>query len=162
VLNNMFAHATIEKVIKIFSDGKPWRPLIDVDDMAKLIAFFNETKSKTKNFEIFNAGSTESNYTVLDLAKIINKILPNSKIKIYNKSVNDKRSYKVNFDKLKKVLPKKFKFKDVNTSCKELKRWFKNERIKKISKIYSTRFIRLKKIEKLVKSRKVDKKLNFI
>jgi hypothetical protein len=59
-------------------------------------------------------------------------------------------------------LPKKFKFKDVNTSCKELKRWFKNERIKKISKIYSTRFIRLKKIEKLVKSRKVDKKLNFI
>jgi len=75
VLNNMFAHATIEKVIKIFSDGKPWRPLIDVDDMAKLIAFFNETKSKTKNFEIFNAGSTESNYTVLDLAKIINKNL---------------------------------------------------------------------------------------
>lgn len=162
VLNNMFAHATIEKIIKIFSDGKPWRPLIDVDDMAKLITYFNETKCKIKNFEIFNAGSTKSNYTVLDLAKIINKNLPNSKIKIYNKSVNDKRSYKVNFDKLKKFLPKNFKFKSVNTSCKELKRWFKNERIKKISKIYSTRFIRLKKIEKLVKSRKVDKKLNFI
>jgi len=59
-------------------------------------------------------------------------------------------------------LPKNFKFKDINTSCRELKKWFKNARIKKISKIYSTKFIRLKKIEKLVKSKKVDKKLNFI
>ena len=162
VLNNMFAHSKIEDKIKIFSDGTPWRPMIDVEDMSKLIYFFLSTKKKLKDYNVFNAGSNKCDYTVLDLAKKIKKFVPKSNILIYNKNVNDKRSYKVNFKKINNFLGKNYKFKSIDLSCSDLNKWFNRAKIKKISKIYSKKYIRLKKINDLILRKKVNKKLEFI
>ncbi len=68
VLNDFVASALVNKKIEILSDGKPWRPLINVKDMARAIEWASIRKDGG-NFLIVNAGSDEWNYQVVDLAQ---------------------------------------------------------------------------------------------
>jgi nucleoside-diphosphate-sugar epimerase len=43
VLNDFVAGALASKQIKILSDGTPWRPLINVKDMARAIGLYSGT-----------------------------------------------------------------------------------------------------------------------
>ena len=74
VLNDMVFNAVSSKEIIIKSDGEPWRPLIDVEDMAKIMIKFLEIKN-IKNYDFFNIGSNDCNYKVIQLAKKIKKLL---------------------------------------------------------------------------------------
>ena len=49
------------------SDGKPWRPLINVNDMARSIEWAMNRKINP-NFLSINVGSNEWNYKIIDLA----------------------------------------------------------------------------------------------
>lgn len=123
VLNDFVAGAVASKQITILSDGTPWRPLINVKDMAKAIEWaiirdINEGGS----FLAINVGSDQSNYQVKDLAEAIADIIPNVKISINKKASPDKRSYRVNFDLFKKLAPDYQPEVDLSFSIKELKK----------------------------------------
>ncbi len=101
-VNHFTKELTEKKILNIY-DADTWRPYCHVNDFARLIeVVLNNKKNKTA-FEIFNAGSDKNNYTKKNILDEIVKILPDSKITYNNEGV-DKRNYRVDFSKVKKIL----------------------------------------------------------
>ena len=94
--------ALIDKKISIFGEDF-WRPLIHVNDMADACISVLNAPSNLISGQIFNVGSSEENYTKKQLAKIIQKYVPEAQIEIV-KSKTDPRNYQVSFEKIKKIL----------------------------------------------------------
>lgn len=106
VLNDFVAGAIVSNKIAMLSDGKSWRPLINVKDMARAIDWAIQRNSHFEEaFLTLNAGSDEWNYQVKDLAEAVAKIIPNVEISVNLNAQPDKRSYRVNFDLFKKLAP---------------------------------------------------------
>ena len=106
VLNDFVAGAIASKQITILSDGTPWRPLINVKDMACAIEWaVKRDMTNGGKFLAVNVGSNEWNYQVKDLAHAVKQVIPDIEISINKNAVPDKRSYRVNFDYYKKLAP---------------------------------------------------------
>jgi nucleoside-diphosphate-sugar epimerase len=106
VLNDFVASAVSSKKITILSDGSPWRPLINIRDMARAIDWaIRRDGSAGGNFLAVNIGSDDLNYQVKDLAEAVAKVIPDIDVSINKNAEPDKRSYKVNFGLYKKLAP---------------------------------------------------------
>ena len=107
VLNDFVAGAIASKRITILSDGTPWRPLINVRDMARAIEWAIERDVENGGqFLAVNVGANEWNYQVKDLAEAVAQIIPGTEISVNKDAQPDKRSYRVNFDLFKRLAPK--------------------------------------------------------
>jgi nucleoside-diphosphate-sugar epimerase len=104
VYNNLLACAYTLKKIEIWSDGTPWRPVIHVDDVCEAFIACLKAHPKDINREAFNVGVKGGNFTVKDLAEAAQKSFANVDLVFLNKTGNDNRTYKVNFDKINTVL----------------------------------------------------------
>ena len=106
VLNDFVAGAIASKQITILSDGTPWRPLINVKDMARAIEWAVSRDMKNgREFLAVNVGSNEWNYQVKDLAYAVKEVIPGVDVSINKNAAPDKRSYRVNFDYYKELAP---------------------------------------------------------
>lgn len=106
VLNDFVAGAIASKKIMILSDGNPWRPLINVKDMACAIEWaISRDKTNGGEFLAVNVGSNEWNYQVKDLAYAVADVITGVEISINKNAAPDKRSYRVNFYYYKKLAP---------------------------------------------------------
>ncbi len=106
VLNDFVAAAVSSGEITILSDGTPWRPLIDVRDMARAIDWAIGRDAATGgNCLSVNVGSNDWNYQVKDLAEAVASVIPGLKVSINKDAMPDKRSYRVSFDLFKKLAP---------------------------------------------------------
>jgi len=106
VVNDFVAGAVASKRIDILSDGTPWRPLINVLDMARAIDWaILRTPEQGGSFLAVNAGTNEWNYQVKELAEIVAEVVNGCKVTINADAPPDKRSYRVNFDLFKKLAP---------------------------------------------------------
>jgi len=122
VLNDFVAGAVASKKITILSDGKPWRPLINVKDMARAIDWaINREVGSGGAYLAVNVGSDEWNYQVKDLAEAVAKVIPDVQISINKNAQPDKRSYRVNFDLFRKLAPAYQPRFTLTDSVKELK-----------------------------------------
>ncbi|MGQ9570724.1 MAG: NAD-dependent epimerase/dehydratase family protein [Thermodesulfovibrionales bacterium] len=122
VLNDFVACAVASKKITILSDGTPWRPLINIKDMARAIEWAVKRKSSDGGeFLAVNTGSNEWNYQVKDLAEAVSKVIPGIDISINKNAQPDKRSYRVSFDLFKKLAKDYQPEVDLETTIKELK-----------------------------------------
>ena len=100
VLNDFVASALTANRIDILSDGSPWRPLINVKDMALAIDWaIHRSNIDSDNYCVINTGSNEWNYQIKDLAYAVRDIVDDVDVSINHDAEPDKRSYKVNFDK---------------------------------------------------------------
>ncbi|MEO0468822.1 MAG: SDR family oxidoreductase [Bacteroidota bacterium] len=100
VLNDFVAGAITSGEITILSDGTPWRPLINVLDMARAIRWSHErTNEQGGEFLVVNTGSNVWNYQIKELAYAVQELLPEIKVSVNENAEPDKRSYSVNFDK---------------------------------------------------------------
>jgi len=105
VLNNLVAWAVAEGLIYLKSDGSPWRPIVHIEDISRaFIAGLAAPVDLVWN-QAFNVGSTEHNYRIRDIAEIVTQVVPNSRISYASDAGPDKRSYRVDFSKLARVLP---------------------------------------------------------
>ncbi len=106
VLNDFVAGAVVSKEITILSDGTPWRPLINVKDMARAIEWaIKRDIADGGEYLAVNIGSDDWIYQVKDLAEAVADVIPGLKVSINKNAQPDKRSYKVNFDLFKKLAP---------------------------------------------------------
>lgn len=103
VVNAMVLSLYKNGVIRVSGDGTQKRPLVHVKDIARaIIQVINAEKSKV-NGEIFNVGSNDQNFRIIDLAhKIGNAIGVDYEIQFYGDP--DRRSYMVDFTKIRKTL----------------------------------------------------------
>lgn len=106
VVNDFVAGAVTSKRIDILSDGTPWRPLINVLDMARAIDWaVTRTGENGGKFLAVNTGSNDWNYQVKELAEMVAEVVDGCKVTVNPEAPPDKRSYKVNFDLFKKLAP---------------------------------------------------------
>jgi len=126
VLNDFVAGAIASKRITILSDGSPWRPLINVKDMARAIdwAISRDTKEGGE-FLAVNVGSNEWNYQVKDLAEAVATVIPSVDVSVNKDGQPDKRSYRVSFDLFRGLAPHHQPKVDLVTTIKELEHGLK-------------------------------------
>ena len=105
VLNDFAAAAFSEKVVRIQSDGTPWRPLIHVRDMARAIDWAVGRDASAGDFVVANVGADDWNHQVRDLAAAVAKVIPGVEIWINPDAVPDRRSYRVSFERFRGLAP---------------------------------------------------------
>jgi nucleoside-diphosphate-sugar epimerase len=105
LLNNLVCWAHTTHKIRIMSDGASWRPIVHVEDIAQAFAAALVAPRAAVHNQAFNVGSNDENYRVRELAEIVHEILPDCEIEYAMDGRPDPRSYRVNFDKLTRLLP---------------------------------------------------------
>lgn len=103
VANAMTKSAAVEKKIFVHSGGKQWRPMLNVIDAADAYIKCLEAPIEKIRGEIFNVGSKNQNYRILDIARIIKKSVPGAEL-IIEKGGDDPRNYLVSFSKIESIL----------------------------------------------------------
>ncbi|MHA4742094.1 NAD-dependent epimerase/dehydratase family protein [Dyadobacter sp. MSC1_007] len=101
-VNEFTRDAASEKPLLIYGENF-WRPYCHVSDLARSVKMALQAESHKVANEAFNVGETTENYTKKMLAAEIKKIVPSLQVN-YHPVVTDPRDYKVNCDKIKRVL----------------------------------------------------------
>jgi nucleoside-diphosphate-sugar epimerase len=105
VLNNLVAWAFTTGKIYMKSDGSPWRPIVHIEDISRaFLAALNAPIELVHN-EAFNVGQTSENYRVRELAQIVAETVPGCEVSFAPDAGPDKRNYRVNCDRIQRVLP---------------------------------------------------------
>lgn len=106
VLNDFVACALSEGHITVLSDGSPWRPLIDVTDMARAIDWGVQRKAENGGRILsVNTGSNDRNYRIRDLAVAVADAVPGTTVSINTDAPVDSRSYRVDFSLFARLAP---------------------------------------------------------
>jgi nucleoside-diphosphate-sugar epimerase len=104
VVNNLAGHAWTDRVIRMESDGTPWRPFVHIRDISEAIACVLEAPQDVIHDEAFNVGDNAQNYQIREIAEIISTTFPGCELTIGDSSA-DKRNYRASFDKINSQLP---------------------------------------------------------
>ncbi|MBN9581741.1 MAG: NAD-dependent epimerase/dehydratase family protein [Afipia sp.] len=102
VANLLCAKAVRDGIITVFGADQ-WRPFIHVDDVAKAIVTTLTAPIERVAGEVFNVGSDAQNYTLGQLAALIQSQVPEARI-VSDDSTVDKRNYHVSFTKIRQQL----------------------------------------------------------
>lgn len=105
VLNNLVAWAVTTGKIYLKSDGSPWRPIVHIEDISRAFIAALEAPEDLVRNQAFNVGQTGHNYRIRDIAEIVADVVPGCRLEFAPGASPDTRSYRVNFDKIARVLP---------------------------------------------------------
>jgi nucleoside-diphosphate-sugar epimerase len=105
VLNNLTAWAYAKGRVHIKSDGTPWRPIVHIEDISRAFMAVLAAPREVVHNESLNVGQTEENYRVRELAEIVQAVVPGSRVEYAEGGGPDPRCYRVDFGKIKRLLP---------------------------------------------------------
>jgi nucleoside-diphosphate-sugar epimerase len=109
VLNNLVGSAVATGRVVVHSDGKPWRPVVHVQDVARLFQAVLEAPDAVVHNQVFNAGANHLNHQVIDLARIVVRTVPGAELEVLAGAGADQRTYKADFTKFARAFPE-FRF----------------------------------------------------
>jgi nucleoside-diphosphate-sugar epimerase len=124
-VNEFVRDAFIKKKLEIY-EPYTYRPYCHVKDFSRIIDFVLKKNYLNLDRQVFNCGSNNNNYSKIQIARILKKKFAKLKI-VINKNVKDKRDYKVDFSKIKKVLKFKSKY-NVNYGVSEIINFLKTNK----------------------------------
>lgn len=105
VLNDLVAWAYTTGRVYIKSDGTPWRPIVHIEDITQAIVRVLEAPRDLIHNETFNVGITEENFRIREIADIVAETVPGCRVEYAPDGGPDKRCYRVDFGKIRRVLP---------------------------------------------------------
>lgn len=121
VLNNLMAAAYTTGVIRVMTDGSPWRPLIHCRDIARAFVHFLGAPRELIHDQAFNIGSSRETYQVRDVAHLVKRLMPECELSFGEGSAAvDPRDYKVDFGKLNRTFPEFQLEYDLESGAREL------------------------------------------
>ena len=147
VLNDFVACAISRGEITVLSDGSPWRPLIDVSDMARAIDWaIDRPADNGGRYLAVNAGSNDRNYQIRDLANAVAAANPGTRVSINTSAPADSRSYRVDFSLYRLLAPDHQPIVDLNQSIQSLMAGLKRMNFKDVD-FRSSDLMRLKVLQ---------------
>jgi nucleoside-diphosphate-sugar epimerase len=105
VVNNLVGYAYTTGEVLIKSDGSPWRPLVHVEDVCRAFEALLAAPREVVHDQAFNVGRNAENYRIRDVASIVEKVVPNSKVTYAPGASPDTRNYRVDFSKIERMIP---------------------------------------------------------
>jgi nucleoside-diphosphate-sugar epimerase len=161
VLNNLTAHAATTGRIYMKSDGTPWRAIVHIEDISRAFTAVAEADRALVHDQAFNVGQTNENYKVCDIASIVAEIVPGCRIEYAPGAGHDPRCYRVNCDKLGRVVPG---YRPKWTARAAVMEVF--DAIRKIGlsadEFEGARYARLPHMKKLIADGIMDERFNYI
>jgi len=157
VLNNLAGLAKTTAKIVMTSDGTPWRPLVHVLDICKAIVCAAEAPRSAIHGETFNVGHNDQNYQVRDIAALVKEAFRDCEV-VMGSTGDDRRSYRVSFDKIHAGLPGFRCDWDARKGVAQLHQLF--DRIDLTCEQFGFRaFTRLEELKYLIRTRQLDDEL---
>ena len=161
VLSNLVGWALTTGAIKLLSDGSPWRPLVHIRDIAAaMIAALTAPRAAIHN-QAFNVGRDADNYQVRDIAEIVRATVPAARVTYAGTGEPDRRSYRVDFSKIKQQLPGFAPAWDVQRGAREAYDAFRQVGFD-LAQFESRKYTRLKQINYLRESGAIDADLRWV
>lgn len=162
VLNDFVACALASGEITVLSDGTPWRPLIDVEDMARAIDWaISRDASNGGAWLAVNAGKNSNNYQVSNLAEAVKRHVPGTKVSINTDAPTDKRSYQVDFTLFERLAPEYLPEVDLDLSISKLVHGLQSMDFDD-AEFRNSKFIRLNVLRSHLSSGRLNKELRWL
>lgn len=105
VVNNFCVHAVAAGIVRVMSDGSPWRPLIDVRDLSSIFTEFLKAPVRLFNGKIINVGFNNNNFQVKQVLDLVKDAVPGLEVIYTGEHGRDSRSYRVSFDLFASLFP---------------------------------------------------------
>jgi nucleoside-diphosphate-sugar epimerase len=147
VVNNLTGFAVTTGQVFLKSDGTPWRPLVHIEDIARAFLLVAESPRELVHDQAFNVGATDENYRIRDVARIVEDVVPGSRITLADTAGPDKRNYRVNFDKIAGVLGYRTRW-TVRRGVEQLHRAFTDTGLT-LADLEGSRYMRIRRIQQL-------------
>jgi nucleoside-diphosphate-sugar epimerase len=158
VLNDFVASALTTGRVLIKSDGTPWRPIVHIRDIiAAIVSVLDAPKALIHN-ETFNVGQTNENFRISELADIVVQTVPGSRVDYAPGGGPDKRCYRVNCEKIRRVLPSFRPQWTARQGAQELYDAYRDAGLTG-EDVERGRYIRINHIQRLQKADKLDASL---
>ena len=160
VFNDLMGSAFATAKVTVFSDGKPWRPVVHVDDVARAFVAVLGAPVDAIHGQAFNAGANHLNHQVIELAEIATAAVPGCELEVQGRSDADQRTYRANFDKFARTFPD-FEFRwDAKSGAQDLYDSFR--RVGLTETMYrDRRFTRLSWLQSLLADERLDRNLKW-
>lgn len=161
VLNDFVAAAMVSGHILIKSDGTPWRPIVHIRDIIGAVIAVLETPRESVHNQVFNVGRNDENFRVRELADIVAEVVPGCVVEYAPGGGPDVRCYRVNFDKIGRLVPK---FKPQWTARKGAQELYDSYRAGglKPDDVSQGRYVRISEIRRLQRDGQLSDSLRWI
>ncbi|WP_018634715.1 NAD-dependent epimerase/dehydratase family protein [Parafrankia elaeagni] len=160
VVNNLTGYAVTTGKVQMKSDGTPWRPLVHIEDIARAMLAVVEAPRDLIHLQAYNIGRTSENYQIRDVAKIVEEIVPNSRITFAEGASPDKRNYRVDCDRFAETFPSFQPVWTVRKGVEELYAAFLATELS-YDDLIGARFQRIRRIQELIDQGLLDDTLRF-
>ncbi len=160
VLNNLVGWAHTTGAVNILSDGAAWRPLVHVADIARATAALLAAPRDVVHNQAFNVGTEEENHQVRGLAEIVKEVVPGSTVEFGGSSDPDPRSYRVDFDKLRRAVPELQFLWRARAGAEELYDAYREAGLT-FADFEGSRYTRLKRLQELRSGNELDSDLRW-
>lgn len=105
VFNSLIGAAMTSGKVTVFSDGKPWRPVLHVQDVSRAFLTVLEAPLADVHNQPFNTGADKLNYQVFRLAEIAVETVPGATLEVLSQADADQRTYQTDFGKFARTFP---------------------------------------------------------
>ncbi len=160
VVNNLVGFAYTTGRVFLKSDGTPWRPVVHIADISRAFLAVLEAPRELVHNEAFNVGRDEDNYQIREIADMVQEVVPDSRVEYAEGAGPDKRCYRGDFGKIKRVLPKFQPAWTVRTGIEELYEVYRANKLT-IEQLEGSRYLRIKHIRKLMAADRIDDSLRW-
>ena len=99
VLNDLVGTAVATGKVVVHSDGKPWRPVVHVEDVSRAFLTVLEAPIETVHNQAFNVGANHLNHQIRELAEIVARSVADCVLEMRPQPGADQRTYKADFPK---------------------------------------------------------------
>jgi nucleoside-diphosphate-sugar epimerase len=160
VLNDLVGTAVSTGRVVVHSDGKPWRPVVHVEDVARAFMTVLEAPIEIIHNQAFNIGANQLNHQIAELAEIVARRVSNCALKMRAQSGADQRTYKADFSKFARTFPE-FEFKwSAERGAAQLAKQFRELRLTQ-DDLIDKRYTRLKWLRYLLDNERLDGALRW-
>ncbi|MGH9400500.1 MAG: NAD-dependent epimerase/dehydratase family protein [Terriglobia bacterium] len=160
VLNDLVAWAYTTGRVYIKSDGTPWRPIVHIRDIIAAVLAVLEAPREAIHNETFNVGRTDENYQIRELADIVAETVPGCHVEYAPGGGPDKRCYRVNCDKIRRVLPGFAPQWTARLGAQELYEAYRAAGLTP-EDVECGRYVRIRQIQRLQKAGQLDASLHW-
>jgi nucleoside-diphosphate-sugar epimerase len=161
VLNNLVGWAVTTGRVLIKSDGTPWRPIVHIEDISRAFLAVLEASRELVHNESFNVGINEENYQVRDLAEIVRNTVPGCQIEYADGGGPDKRCYRVDCSKIRRVVSSFEPAWNARRGAEELYEAYKRYRLT-LADFEGARYMRNQHVMRLRDAGRIDASLRWI